>query len=366
VQRFDIVIVGGGFFGCRIAIALAETGKRVVVLESGNDLMQRASYINQARVHGGYHYPRSMLTALRSRVNLPVFSREYADCIDSSFEKYYAVAREFSKVSLQQFQLFSERIQAPIKQAPDRVSRLFNDDLIEGVFKVEEYAFNSERVKRQLIKDLEERSIEVRTGADVNRVGVTLGGLEVEYTERDSQRQIYAPEVMNCTYSHINRLNRDSGLPEIPLKHEVAEIALMTPPPELEDKGVTVMCGPFFSTMPFPPKNLYSFTHVRYTPHTEWSEPNADGRDSYGYLAGLEPRSAFPKMLADAKRYLPCLAEARYQESLFEVKTVLPQSENDDSRPILFRKDHGIPGYSCVMGGKLDNIYDVLKELDAA
>ena len=68
-------------------------------------------------------------------------------------------------------------------------------------------------------------------------------------------------------------------------------------------------------------------------------------------------------MLADAKRYLPCLERARHVDSLYEIKTVLPQSESDDSRPILYKQDHRLKGYTCIMGGKLDNIYDVLKEL---
>jgi hypothetical protein len=143
---------------------------------------------------------------------------------------------------------------------------------------------------------------------------------------------------------------------------------LIDPPEALEGKGVTVMCGPFFSTMPFPAQGKYSLTHVRYTPHTEWQEREGKvGADPYEFLASLELKSAYPKMLADAKRYLPCMEQSRFVESLFEVKTILPLSESDDSRPILYKSNHGgLSGYTCIMGGKLDNVYDVLKELDYA
>lgn len=366
-QIYDDIIVGGGFFGCRIAVELGRQGRSVLIVERDSDLMQRASLINQARVHGGYHYPRSLLTALRSRVNLPVFSEEYADCIDSSFIKYYAIASQFSKVSHQQFQLFCERIQAPIKPAPDDVRRLFNPDLIEQVFTVEEYAFDSEKIKRQLMNELDAAGVTWRTGVEASQVAQGgTGLLELTVAEGGESSTISAHNVYNCTYSRINELNRASGLPEIPLKHEIAEIVLIEPPAELQGTGVTVMCGPFFSAMPFPSRGLYSFSHVRYTPHAEWQEPSPVPRDSYEFLAKLKLDSAYPKMLADAKRYLPCLERSRYVESLYEVKTVLPQSEGDDSRPILFRPDHGLAGYSCIMGGKLDNIYDVLKELEPA
>jgi hypothetical protein len=68
-------------------------------------------------------------------------------------------------------------------------------------------------------------------------------------------------------------------------------------------------------------------------------------------------------MLKDAQRYIPALQDCRYIDSIWEVKTVLPQSEVDDSRPILMKRDQGIPNLTCIMGGKIDNIYDVFEEL---
>ena len=41
-------------------------------------------------------------------------------------------------------------------------------------------------------------------------------------------------------------------------------------PRQLKDFSITVMDGPFFSIMPFPSKNLYTLSHVRYTPHESW------------------------------------------------------------------------------------------------
>jgi hypothetical protein len=124
---------------------------------------------------------------------------------------------------------------------------------------------------------------------------------------------------------------------------------------------VTVMCGPFFSFMPFPDKGLYTLSHVRYTPHSEWHEkPGSAGP----HHSSSTPATHFHQMQKDAMRYMPSLRDVTHEGSLWEVKTVLPQSEQDDSRPILFRSDHGLKGYVCLMGGKLDNIYDVFRELD--
>ena len=99
---YDTIIVGAGFFGCCLAVHLKQSlGQHVVVLEMEADVLQRASYANQARVHNGYHYPRSLLTALRCRVNFARFVHDYRECIVSDFEKYYAIGRLFSNVTTQ-------------------------------------------------------------------------------------------------------------------------------------------------------------------------------------------------------------------------------------------------------------------------
>ena len=163
----------------------------------------------------------------------------------------------------------------------------------------------------------------------------------------------------------INAVNIRSGIDMISLKHEMTEMALVQIPKELNGCGVTVMCGPFFSLMPFPSRSCHSFSHVRYTPHYEWHDRNDKPYvDAHRHYAQVEKHSAWGAMWRDAARYIPILQETRYLDSIWEVKTVLPRSESDDSRPILFRPNHGVQGYHCIMGGKIDNIYDAVSEID--
>lgn len=365
---WDALIVGGGFFGCMIALHLRRDHERVLVLERERSLLQRASYHNQARVHNGYHYPRSPLTAMRSRVNFPRFTGDFRDCVVSSFEKYYAVAGPpLSKVTARQFRLFFERMEAPIERAPDSVRALFDPDRVEDVFRVVEYAFDAQALGDRMARELAEAGVEVRFETDAIRVeGRPGGGLVVHSRGPRGFAADQAQHVFNCTYSGINRLLESSGLPLVPLKHELTEMALVDVPEPLRPLGITVMCGPFFSIMPFPPRGLHTLSHVRYTPHEAWSDGQAGFRDAYAYFDGAARRSHFPHMVRDAARYLPIVQECRRVDSLWEVKTILPASEADDSRPILMRTHHGLPNLHCVMGGKIDNIYDALDVIDRA
>jgi hypothetical protein len=327
--------------------------------------MQRASSVNQARVHNGYHYPRSLLTAIRSGIDFSRFVKDY-DCIDCTFKKYYAVAKSFSKVTATQFRLFCERIGAPISSAPKSIKQLFNPNLIEEVFLVKEYAFDAVKLKNLIWATLQNTDIEIWLRTKVLKLEpISNTKIKVTCDGPEGTVVILAEHVFNCTYSQINQVLKGSNLLLVPLKHELAEIALIEVPEELKNVGITVMDGPFFSTMPFPPRNLHTLSHVRYTPHCSWQDEEREYMDAHEYFNKAPKKSNFPHMIRDAQRYLPIIKECRYIDSLWEVKTILPLSEVDDSRPILFRKNVGLQNLYCVMGAKIDNIYDVLDEIDS-
>lgn len=362
----DAVVIGGGFYGCAIAIYLAKTRglRRVVLLEAAPKLLTRASYNNQARVHNGYHYPRSFTTAFRSRVNFPRFVRDWPQVVKHDFTKLYAIARRNSKVTSKQFERFCHEIGAKIKPAETSLKAMFEPRLIEDVFLVEEYAFDATQLADWAAKELPEAGVEVRfltrataiSRAADNRLVVTVQNGAEDTATIDCQY------VLNCTYSGLNQFSGDFHSTQIGLKHEVTEMALMRVPSALKDVGVTVMDGPFFSLMPFPARGLHTLSHARYTPHFSWKDQQ--GIDPYKTLEACDHTSRVDRMVRDAGRYLPGILDASYADSLFEVKTVLLKNEGDDGRPILFEKHAALPGCYSVLGGKIDNIYDVLEKLE--
>ncbi|MDG0811822.1 FAD-dependent oxidoreductase [Cohnella rhizosphaerae] len=354
---YQAVVIGGGFYGCSIAIKLKEYFKSVLLIEKESDLMSRASLVNQARVHNGYHYPRNLVTAYRSYVNFPRFIHDYNACIEDEFDKIYAIARYGSKVNAYQFLKMFKEIGAPIKPASSYYRELFNQNLIEEVFEVKEVAFNAVILKQLMTEQLQIAGVELRMGTEVLKVEqYDVNRIKLQINEKES---ITADRVYNCTYSQINKLMSKSNMPLIPFKHEVTEMALINMPERLKRVGITVMDGPFFSTMPYPSKNLHSLSHVRYTPHFSWVDLE-QFMDGHNYLKEMEQKSNYIYMLRDVERFLPLIKGAEYVHSIFEVKTILLQNERDDGRPILSRDNYGIHNFTNIMGGKIDNIYDIL------
>ncbi len=362
----DAIIIGGGFYGAAIAIYLAKQRgfKRIVLVERERELLTRASYNNQARVHNGYHYPRSFTTAYRSRVNLPNFVRDWPDAVKQDFTKLYAITRRNSKVTAKQFVRFCRDIGARIQPADQALRALFEPRLIEDVFLVEEHVFDATKLASWAERELKECDVKICFGTRVTAISNGSNGTlcVAVQPDHDAEELISCRYVFNCTYSGLNQFKGDFPGIRAGLKQEITEMALMQVPQALQDLGITVMDGPFFSIMPFPARGLHTLSHVRYTPHLHWNDQQ--GIDPYQKLEQYEQATRVDRMVRDVGRYLPAVLDAKYVDSLFEVKTVLVKNEGDDGRPILFEKHLGLPGCYSVLGGKIDNVYDVLEKLD--
>jgi glycine/D-amino acid oxidase-like deaminating enzyme len=289
------------------------------------------------------------------------FADDFPDAVKTDFCMLYAIARRRSKVSAGRFHRMFSDMGAPIRRASPGQAALFDPKTIEATFDCTEFAFDHSVLEHHLRERLDALNVEVRTSAEVVGLKEDASGVVVRTADG---REVRARRVFNVTYSSINRLLRMAGQPEAWLKHELTEIALVRPPPQLEGVALTVMDGPFFSIMPYPSEGLYSLTHVRYTPHESWLDDPSHRPPSAPTRREGESRARH--MIMDARRYAPCMIETEFQRSLFDIKTVLLKNEQDDGRPILFQRAHGASRIISVMGGKIDNVYDLFDLVRAA
>src|SRR3989339_1846680 len=149
-EAYDAIVIGAGLYGLYAALFLAQQGKNVVILEYDAGPMQRASYINQARVHFGYHYPRSLATALKSAKYYNRFCEDFSFAINKKFEQIYAIAKSYSLTSGEQFAKFCRQANIPCHEIIKET--YFNPDQIEAAFSTHEYAFDAIKIKDYLIK----------------------------------------------------------------------------------------------------------------------------------------------------------------------------------------------------------------------
>ena len=327
----DKIIIGAGLYGLYAAQKCGAAGQRVLVLERDPAPFMRATYINQARVHMGYHYPRSYSTAIKSAHYFQRFCRDYDFCLHTSFDQIYATSAHFSWTNAAEFRRFCAA--AKIRCDDVAPERYFNNGMCDGAFLTTEYTYDAQVLKNWFLEQLAKLpNVQVLYSHKPDKIEkagsvwrVTAGDTTVE-----------APFILNATYAGVNDIHAMLGLP------------------------------------PFGQTGLHSLTSVTFTPHetsydavaTFPCQQQSEGKCRPGSLYNCnecpaKPQSAWPYMSQLARKYLKEEYGFAYQGSLFSMKPILKASEIDDSRPTVVRVMNTEPMLVSVLSGKINTVYDL-------
>ena len=323
----DKIIIGAGLYGLYSALFCAKLGQTVVVLEKDPAPFMRATYINQARVHMGYHYPRSFSTAIKSAGYFKRFNEAYDFCVHSKFDQVYATSTNFSWTDAKEFMKFCKDANIRCDELP--TSRYFNCGVCDGAFLTEEYTYDAQILKDYFLEELAKYSnVTLLFDVDITRIEKD-DKLFAVYTDKG---EFEAPFLLNATYAGVNQILAMLGYEPFKIKYELCEIILCEVSENLKDVGLTVMDGPFFSIMPFGKTGLHSLTSVTFTPHTTSYEElpsfacqkGSEGCCSVKHLGNCndcvaKPETAFPYMANLARKYLRDEYGFDYRNSLFSM-----------------------------------------------
>lgn len=374
--KTDCVIIGAGLYGLYSALYCARKKRKVCVLECDKTAFSRATYINQARVHMGYHYPRSLSTAEKSAHYFRRFVEDFSFCINGSFEQIYAISSSFSWTNAEQFQKFCKSVDIPCEKL--ECEKYFRDECVEGAYRTKEYTYDAEMLRDYFLCFLAEFSnVSIYYNVQIESISRESGMFRINCSDG---KTYMTPFLLNAAYAATNIISKIAGCELFKIKYELCEIILCSAGNKLCDKGITVMDGPFFSIMPFGKTGYHSLTSVTFTPHeTSFSElPEFDCQKRNGSelkcgggytlgncnLCSLKPRSAWDYMAGLAKKYIKPEYDFHYVKSLFSVKPVLADAEIDDSRPTVIRVLSRNPVYIAVLSGKINTVYDLDEVLE--
>lgn len=367
MKTYDKIIVGAGLYGLYSALRCGENGQKVLVLECDSGPFRRATYINQARVHMGYHYPRSFSTAIKSAHYFERFCKDYGFCNLVDFDQIYATSANFSWTNAKEFQDFCRAAEIRCDRiAPEKY---FHPGVCDGAFLTTEYTYDAQILKQWFLEQLAKwPDVELLYNHRVDGIKQVGEIWRVQAGEFAAE----APFVLNATYAGINEIHRLLGFEPFKIKYELCEIILCTVSENLRNVGITVMDGPFFSIMPFGKTGYHSLTSVTFTPHetsydtvaTFPCQERSGGQCAVGKLFNCDdcparPESAWPYMGQLARKYLRPEYEFHYVKSLFSMKPILKASEIDDSRPTVVRQYSDKPVLFSVLSGKINTVYDL-------
>ncbi len=373
----DKLIIGAGLYGLYSALYCGKKGQKVTVLEIDEAPFMRATYINQARVHMGYHYPRSLSTAMKSAGYFKRFVEDYSFCIHSQFDQVYATSTNFSWTDAKEFRKFCKDAGIPCSDLP--VDKYFNEGICDGAFMTQEYTYDAFILRDYLVSEIAKYSnIEILCSREIQRIIKGTDCYEIIALHDGKEEHYEAPFVLNSTYASVNQvLEKVEGVDTEPfgLKYELCEIILCKTSKELEGIGLTVMDGPFFSIMPFGKTGYHSLTSVTFTPHKTSYDATPTfpcmegGSCANGWLGNCnacptKPKSAWEYMSTLARKYMKEEYGFTYEKSLFSMKPILKASEIDDSRPTVIKAISSEPTFISVLSGKINTVYDLDEFLD--
>ncbi len=126
--HYDKIILGAGLYGLYAAERYGRHGQSVLVLEYDNEPFSRATYVNQVRVHQGYHYPRSLHPASKSARYFQRFNEDYEFCIEQACR----ISSEVSWTNAKQFKELCEVAKIPCEKT--QPSRFFRNGFVDAAY----------------------------------------------------------------------------------------------------------------------------------------------------------------------------------------------------------------------------------------
>lgn len=199
MENYDKVIVGAGFYGLYSALFCGRKGQKVLILEKEKEAFTRASHHNQARVHRGYHYPRSISTAIKSAGYFERFCEDYRFCINKDFKQIYATSSRLSWTDESDFEAFCSN--AGISSIKIDTNQYFKPGMCDGAFQTTEYTYDAHLLKESLLREIDAlANIRIEYGHFPERIERKQEVWEIHAQEI----RISTPFILNSAYAAVN------------------------------------------------------------------------------------------------------------------------------------------------------------------
>ena len=247
-REMRVAVVGGGIFGTTAAIHAARAGHTVHLVEAATRLLSAASWVNQIRLHRGYHYPRSSETAQSCSAEQASFAEDYAEAIVTDVRHLSTgVARQGSLVSAAQFVAFCRDQSLPLRPAtsPELINPVLAD-----TFEASEASIDPDILLRLVPQRLAESGVQVH-------LGVRAGAPTLDAFDK----------IIVVAYAGNGEVLKALGHAPQTYQFEVCEKPVVNLPPQFGATDIVILDGPFMSVGPMGRTGAYVLGHVTHAIH---------------------------------------------------------------------------------------------------
>ena len=354
------VVIGGGIHGVSSAIALAREGLEVSLLEKNSDIMEGTSRATQNRAHLGYHYPRSLSTAIECREGLEFFEKRYPATLIYQHDDYYLIEKHNSLTSYQQYKNFCDDVSIPYEERMPSED-FWNKENIEGGFKVSEPIYDLEMLKRILKKEVSELRINIFNDSAMIGFDEANGsdtGYKIHCLEKGVKGRVHdADIIVNATYAYSNNILKILGLEKDMTMYHLQKTEVVIARSKEQIPSLTVMDGPFVTLLPLTNcKDLGLFL--------VYDVVNSVLEQEEGYFLDdkISHTTNWSKMQNHGEKYFPFFGRLEYIASNYGSRPV-PIEVVGDSRETRIKHHEKLPGIYSLFEGKFISAPLVAKKL---
>ena len=254
-----VAVIGGGFYGIMAALEASKHKdvKEIYIFEKNKSLMQAAGKFNQARLHLGFHYPRSAETICQSKAGFNLYEKRFPR-VTRAIEKNIYLIREDGLVSISEYLNIMRKNKISFEDI--HISESGFKYISRGVnfkaIKVEEKYIDIVKLNKNLFREINEMGIKVCLNMEAKDIDVGLG--EIQFSNGSKGKYDL---IINCSYTTpFMGFTKN----EIQLKYEYCTLLLISSE-EVKNQAVTIMDGQFVSIYPWL-SDLHSVSSVKYTP----------------------------------------------------------------------------------------------------
>jgi hypothetical protein len=330
-------VVGAGIYGITAATKLRTAGYKVDLYDSEDDILKKASGINQYRIHRGYHYPRSPETIESCKSNEESFIKYYNQSIvNNNIKHYYSIASEESLVTPQEYLTVLDKAKLDWKI----VETLPNCDL---TIEVEEKLYDPHMLSKICHERIKGNGINLILNTSVEK----LKGYNY---------------VVYATYASLNNFTDN----EEDYQFELCEKPVLKLPSIYQNKSIVIMDGPFMCFDPLADTGYHLGGNVVHAIHASNIGKTPKIPPVYEeYLnKGIVKKPKYTnidRFIESAKKFFPEIEDSEYIGSMYTIRTVLPYKDDTDERPtIVTKRGNDFILFSSKIGNCVDSSEEIL------
>ena len=345
-----VAVIGGGIFGSIVSYFLQNDNHDVTLFEKHQSILSGASDKNQNRLHLGFHYPRSLETAVQSRNGYLNFSEHFPEACNFMFPCFYGLSSVNSKTTFGSYTKFMAESRLFYEILPKHFINDygFDDTKISHLWKCAEGVVDNKVLRRLIMDKLISSGVKLLLNDEVINIDNKLDSYKLT-----SQNTVeFFDVVIKATYGldDIETSDFTNNMSK-PIFQSTLVIEAKLP---IKKIGVTIVDGDFLTILP----KGFSDNSLIYAPGPSVMKQSVYLQEVLDFNSSLKNIDSFAdNLLSRFTLYFPKVKLDKIEDKLVTIRNIESDSQLTDKRVSKIEKISS--NYYSIRSGKVDHALEI-------